>query len=415
MKNYFLIFFIIANIYAVEITEELKGYVRLQTSLQNGKENLCFKIPNAGTKYRLGNECETWLELDGIQTLVFANGIKVTNHLTPTFVAPNAQDVEFLQWDEVYSEISNLYEGSPSVWVGRRFYKRYDSHLSDYFYFNMSGQGVGIDNIQTPYATLAYSFNYDLVDPSNISGSETILYASHDIRALHKYDRGDITLFINYMTQEDKTFSTGTKFLASNGLAVGVLYEDKLLTQELFGLSGNNITAVFYGQGAAKNAGQNSAFNQSALIEKVITNNKSLQNSQTYKVINYNAFENTQFGVMSNFVFEYVDNQDFDSQKQNWVSFGVRPYLFFHENMRLVLESGYDRVQDLLTTTAYSLFKNTVALEAALKKGVWERPVLRVFYTYALWSQSAKGSIASSVYSDKTSGSNLGVQFEYWW
>ena len=78
------------------------------------------------------------------------------------------------------------------------------------------------------------------------------------------------------------------------------------------------------------------------------------------------------------------------------------------------MELGYDYVDNKITNKNYDLTKLTTAVEFALEKGVWERPVLRLYYTYANWNDETK-DMGSSYYTGDTSGNNIGVQLEYWW
>ncbi|MEA2072776.1 MAG: carbohydrate porin [Campylobacterota bacterium] len=123
------------------------GYGRIQTTFDKDKSNVCFGVPGASSKYRLGNECETWIELGLTQDIVFDNGVKMHNQVRPIFYAPNNEKIDFFDWGEAYSEISNIIDNSMSVWIGRRFYKRWESHMNDYWPLNMSGDGFGINNL----------------------------------------------------------------------------------------------------------------------------------------------------------------------------------------------------------------------------------------------------------------------------
>ncbi len=44
------------------------GYFRAGTGTSRNGEQECFQAPGASAKYRLGNECETWIELHGYDT-----------------------------------------------------------------------------------------------------------------------------------------------------------------------------------------------------------------------------------------------------------------------------------------------------------------------------------------------------------
>lgn len=180
-------------------------------------------------------------------------------------------------------------------------------------------------------------------------------------------------------------------------------------------MKGENITGIFYGIGLARGAGTYSPYLQESLIDDMITTSNSIDNSKTFRFINYNGFENNSIGIMSNVVYEYKDDREFANIKQNWYSIGVRPYLFFSKNFRVMAELGYDLVDDMAQDKTYNLTKFTTALEFALERGIWERPVVRLFYTKASWNETSKGQVGTDYYADKTDGDTVGIQLEYWW
>lgn len=406
-------------LFAFENVMGTTGYFRFQTSLEDDKDGVCFKAEGASSKYRLGNECESWIELGISQDIKFDNGIVVHNQVRPIFLGANESNVEFFDWGELYSEISNVFDNSALFWIGRRFNQRYDSHMTDYWYLNMSGDGLGVNNYNLGEITLSYNMLFDKLNPSTINNSKYGLLHSHDLRFVKKIDRGEITLFLNYMAINSKNFTPTQKVDGADGYAVGLLYEDKEIFNELFGMKGNNISGIFYGSGVAKNAGSYTPYMQKVhegenFIENLINNGKEIENSRTFRILNNNAFENDTLGIMSNFVFEYRDDKNFINEKQSWLSAGIRPYWFVQKNTRLLMELGYDYVDNKITNKNYDLTKLTTAVEFALEKGVWERPVLRLYYTYANWNDETK-DMGSSYYTGDTSGNNIGVQLEYWW
>lgn len=391
------------------------GYMRLQTSLNDDTSNVCFKVPGAGSKYRLGNECETWIELGLYDRIRFDNGVTLHNQIRPVFTGANNREIDYLRLDELYSEISGILDNSVSFWIGRRFYERYDSHMNDYFYFNMSGDGAGFRNLDINGYKLSYSYMVERLDPSSVSGDEKVFFDSHDLRLSKPVERGEWTLFANRMQVHSKTFHTGEHIAISKGYAAGLLYKDTRLTEEFFGMKGDNISGLFYGRGAAKNAGSTSPYLQEPFIDAVLATSDAVEEATTWRFINTNTFENEQWGLMSNIVYEKRRETDFSGTDQTWISVGIRPYWFFHKNGRLVFESGIDRISDNASRQTYRLIKNTVALEAALDKGIGKRPVLRLYYTYADWSDNAIGSVGTPYYANQSYGDNLGIQLEYWW
>ena len=414
-KIIFLFLFALSSLFSLENSFGTHGYLRIQTSLQDKKDNLCFKAPGAATKYRLGNECETWGELSLFQDIKLDNGILIHNEFMPVFSAPNNKTIDYFRTDQLYSEVFNIFENSVSFWVGRRWHQRFDSHITDYFFFAMSGDGFGMNKLDLGEVKLSYSFMFNNIDPSTISQGEDTFFTSHDLRLLKEFERGEATLFLNYMQLEGQRFHTGEKIDAVDGYTIALMYKDTQIFKDLAGLEGANISGVFYGKGLARGLGSYSPYLQEPLIEDMIDKGKAIENSKAWRFINYNDFQSTEWGMMSNIVYEYKDDKSFSNTKQEWISLGIRPYWFFHKNIRALAEIGYDTVKNKVNDERYNLLKTGAALEFALDKGIWKRPVLRLFYTHASWSDNAKGLIGSEYYSDATSGDNLGVQLEYWW
>lgn len=401
------------HVWAVENTMGSLGYFRLQTSLQDGKEQTCFKAPGAGSKYRLGNECETWAELGAYQDLKFDNGINIHNQVRAAFLGANEESVEFLRFDEFYSEVTGLMENGGKAWLGRRYYKRHEDHITDYWSMNMNGDGFGISDMHMGRGHyLSYSFIFDKLAPT-AGSSEKALNQSHDIRVKKDLGRGEGTLFLNYSKIESKTFAPGQSIASQDGFAVGFIYKDTLIAEEWFGMKGDNEIVITYGEGTARQAG-NGATESDATIDTLLTG-ATLDDSSTFRIVYYNAMDADRFGVMSSVSYEMKDNRAFDNSEQDWFSAGIRPYWYFHENVRGVLEAGYDHVKDDVANESYRLLKTTFAVELAPDTGVWTRPVLRLYYTAADWSDNAMGQVGGSYYATDTSGDNVGVQLEYWW
>lgn len=117
MKTIFglsVIFILSSALFSFESEISSVGYYRLQTPFDSDKSDACFKAVGATSKYRLGNECETWLELGVAQDVKFENGIKIHNQVRPAFLGQNNEAIDFLRFDEFYSEIFNTFDNSAS-------------------------------------------------------------------------------------------------------------------------------------------------------------------------------------------------------------------------------------------------------------------------------------------------------------
>ena len=146
------------------------GYFRggFGASSQKGRQT-CFQLAlNGGllSKYRLGNECEVWAEY-GLSTVVYsgADGAVARMHFTPAAFIPTSKlgysptgvtSSDFgspgtgatVAFPNLYADIKGVpWLGGGTAWMGTRYYKRESVYISDFFYWNPSGVGGGIEDI----------------------------------------------------------------------------------------------------------------------------------------------------------------------------------------------------------------------------------------------------------------------------
>ena len=136
-----------------------------------GGRMTCFSLSNpAGlvAKYRLGNECEVWSETHfTMVTYSGDDGVVSTVHFMPTVFIPTT-DVGYspngttsavqirttatgamVSFPNLYVDIKGiswLFGGT--AWAGTRYYKRESVYINDFFYWNPSGVGAGIEDIK---------------------------------------------------------------------------------------------------------------------------------------------------------------------------------------------------------------------------------------------------------------------------
>jgi len=147
---------------------DVQNYLRANAAANSeGGGQTCFGLAGAGAKYRLGNECEVWSETE-FKTVVYAgnDGAVATAHFMPTVYIPttyngyspnNTVSSPALFTTSTGSTVSfpNLYvdlKGVPwlfggTVWAGTRYYKRESVYINDFFYWNPSGVGAGLEDI----------------------------------------------------------------------------------------------------------------------------------------------------------------------------------------------------------------------------------------------------------------------------
>lgn len=115
------------------------------------------------------------------------------------------------------------------------------------------------------------------------------------------------------------------------------------------------------------------------------------------------------------FIYERSrDGKAHDAPAQ-WYSVGARPEFFLANHVSLAVEPGFDRVTASDGTYHGWLRKFTIAPQIGAGREFFSRPVLRVFVTYANWSDGLRGFVGGVPYANRTSGLTYGVQTETWW
>lgn len=382
------------------IPVDFGGYFRsgFGTSSEGGKE-ACFGLAGAGSKYRLGNECETYGELAlGGEAYKGQNGLGIRINTRLAFVVNQDQDWEQFSpsWREMNVVADNIGTGAFSkakAWVGKRFYDRQDVHITDYYFWNNSGPGAGLENIDLGPAKLAYAIVRN-ADTAN-SGRTAL---AHDIRfsGIKVNPDGELTLGAQI---NQKRVVTGAPTL-SGGHLLSIMHTQGNL------MGGFNKIALQYGKGSGVGTGG--------------INFGAAKDDTVMRVVEQIMVQpsGSKWSGMGTFV--YQDTKSAGTHTK-WTSIGVRPIYHFHENYNLAMELGHDIVKPDGGQTR-NLTKFTIAPQLSAGGSFWSRPVLRAYYTYAKWNTAAQaaaaaGSALSStgVFGASTNGSTIGFQVETWW
>lgn len=382
------------------IPVDFGGYFRsgFGTSSEGGKE-ACFGLAGAASKYRLGNECETYGELAlGGEAYKGQNGLGIRINTRLAFVVNQDQDWEQFSpsWREMNVVADNIGTGAFSkakAWVGKRFYDRQDVHITDYYFWNNSGPGAGLENIDLGPAKLAYAIVRN-ADTAN-SGRTAL---AHDIRfsGIKVNPDGELTLGAQI---NQKRVVTGAPTL-SGGHLLSIMHTQGNL------MGGFNKIALQYGKGSGVGTGG--------------INFGAAKDDTVMRVVEQIMVQpsGSKWSGMGTFV--YQDTKSAGTHTK-WTSIGVRPIYHFHENYNLAMELGHDIVKPDGGQTR-NLTKFTIAPQLSAGGSFWSRPVLRAYYTYAKWNSAAQaaaaaGSALSStgVFGASTNGSTIGFQVETWW
>ena len=171
---------------------EFHGYFRSGYGIaENGDVMEAFQAPGAQSKFRLGNETETYLETAFVYNfpeLDLADGVEFMVGIRPAYVVENALSSAdtTLTLREAFGAAKGVLPGQPEAafWAGQRFYDRYDVHMTDFYYLDMSGFGGGIENIDVGLGKLSLAWLGGSIDAVNSNASEP----SNSINAKNSLD-----------------------------------------------------------------------------------------------------------------------------------------------------------------------------------------------------------------------------------
>ena len=426
---------------------EIHGYTRAGVGRSsNGGEQVAFFLantggsPTGGPGYRLGNETDNYLEL-AVDVRAYEKGnTNFKLHFRPTFrqyyqvrdastdaggnvdnskvANPNQQ----IYLRETWGEANGVFGTTgafkdASLWAGRRFYQRHDLHIRDQFYWNNSGDGLGIENIDLGFGKLHYA--YIQHDTGNISsdwnngsirgtvnpysgwvgGSGHTIVGSHDLRLsdIKLWTGGSLVLGLQYNDARSKT-GTENDGNKNKGTQYSVM-----LNQAGF-LGGDNRVYATYGNGS------------------------TFWNWYSPDV----KTDNTWYHIIEAFYIKPVTNLEMQGTLQyrkqigkdsmlgnsnTWISAGVRPVYFLTKHFSVAYEVGLDKMKFDNETEARKLLKNTIALQWSPQASFWSRPVIRIFATRADWNKNANNwnKVGEGQFGNALQGMTFGAQVEAWW
>lgn len=406
------------------------GYFRLGGGATgDGDDMVCFKAPGARAKYRLGNECETYgevalaqkLDVPGEAGYVALNGrLGIASPGQNDFKRINLSAREhFVEFGGFLDRAwGGALEGT-KLWAGKRFYQRHDIYINDYYYWDNSGSGGGFEDLPLGPGRFSYMLRPHVMEDPDERYTVRLLkeqqeqlaravdapsaknppgperdgrLSSHDLRwgNLPVNPGGTLTLGLEY---RDAHRTAG-----SDGWMYTIFHEQEGL------LGGFNRLALQYGQGPG---------------------------ASLYMTAHYGADHQTQTARLSDvlladpagpwsgmlaLILEHRSGDTGGDPISEWLSCGVRPQYAFTDHIALAVEYGHDTVNPKSGGMRH-LDKITIAPQWTAKPGFLDRPVVRLYMTWANWSKAAD---SNSLMADNhpfagTHGMIFGVQYETWW
>lgn len=404
------------------------GYLRSGYGVDgNGNVQDAFQAPNASAKYRLGNETETYLETSFVQEFdpQHTGDARFETVIRLAYVTPLADNNTFdttTSLREAYALAEGVVASHPemSFWAGERFYDRWDIHMLDFFYRDLSGYGGGFEDLAlgdwgrlalawiggsqdeldsrgTPPPENSFRFNKDSLD-LRLYGMESPLGVLQLVGIVSSFDGEQIQV-----PEEDPV-----SLSASTGWSGGFFIRSEPSMNML------NRFGVQYGVGAAEN------------FRAVVT--PPVGADVTDPDLAFAVDDMWRFTVTEDLVVDVSENWSFQlagviqelengvqgDSRVSWYSAGIRPVYHFTRYIALAMEAGVDYT-DTEGGASGSLYKFTIAPKIVPGVRQLDRPALRMYATWASWSDEFRGQVATHSFAEDTEGFGAGVQIESWW
>ncbi len=383
---------------------EWHGYARSGIGFSDDGDQQCISTAKVG---RLGNECITYAELDLQQNLFNKDNREVNVETMFGYLTNQVRDDESLVDDgnialrQIFVSGKGWLEMAPeaTLWAGKRYYQRHDIHHLDFFYWNVSGPGAGVENIGVGDGKLSLAWvRSDVTNTAYEVGDDTGANGNiFDIRyAGIGLGESSLELGLDYFMPNLTDAQDATNPPDKGGI---------LATAELNTpiMNGFNKLVLQYGtEGYADALGNFGGGGGYAL--------ETTGNSGTgYRIIDHGLVSpSAQFDVAYAAYYYNYDRDDF-TDAQTGFGLSARPTFKYGDYSRVYVELGYfDGESGGVSEDASKI---TLAHAWSLGSSYWSRPEVRIFVSRI---SNEVGDIGQ--FRDGEDGStNVGIQFEGWW
>ncbi|WMN89606.1 maltoporin [Vibrio parahaemolyticus] len=289
-----------------------------------------------------------------------------------------------------------------TLWAGKRFYQRHDVHISDFYYWNISGAGAGIEGIEAGPGKLSFAWvrndRSDITDEGNDGDAANVNTLDLRYAGLSLWSNASLEMGLDYaIVNETEDASNSTKD-AKNGVMVTAELTQGLdsgfnKTVFQYGTEGYSKAFAFYGDGSWYGAEANDG-------------------ADGYRIINWGVIGLGDNWELGHQLVYGVGNDMWDGQDK-WETFSVvaRPVFKWDENNKTIFEAGYAIDDNDGFESTYG--KMTVAQAWSAGSSFWARPEIRLYATYLTADDDNDTQKFDGGRSDDTF--QFGVQAEAWW
>ncbi len=385
-----------STVAAEELTPlNFNGYTRGGAGIGNeGGANAKWSVNKIG---RLGNENDFYGE--------FGFAKQVYNKEGATFLV----DSMLSFWDNAYSDgdgtdtevaqfniqAKGLFDDKGIVlWAGKRYYQRHDIHITDFYYWDTSGLGGGIEHIQVGPGKLSIAVLQDSKDDKDEDGQGVTSFIG-DIRyaGIPLWDKTTLEVGLNYNYGHEKNEQS---LVSDDGVMATAS-----IAQDFTG--GFNKTVLQYATSSYSKQMLN--YGSGRNFER---GNASNNDATGFRIINWGVAslgENIEFGHQALYaVASDVDGTDTDDTAMSLV---VRPMYSWNTHMRTIVEAGV--FSETINDVDGGGYKFTLAQAWATGSGFWDRPEIRLYASYIEDSEN------DTTFNNENAEMSVGIQAEAWW
>lgn len=409
----------LAHADAYNDVEGFHGYLRAGAGVSSthGPQS-CYGLGDVTSKYRLGNECDSYTEFGYTHELAkSANGVSWVGTLWANAYSPDSSfGGSSLQMAKAYVEARGLpFLNGGTAWIGKRYYYRPDIHMLDMQFINLNGTGGGFDKIggfgpgKFSYAIFKDNDTNEFT-AGRLTNTKAAIRQNFIYEGLPVNPGGTIDGAVTFISAQgrDKT-STGGSDQSHNGWSASLFHKQEVL-------GGGNTFGVQYGVGPGSELGNGSRGSQMGATS-------STEYGSDVKA--FRVFDDIVIQPTKEFSTEFValyqkDKANDPALRNTWLTTGVRPVYAVSENFKLQAELGWTSLKRESTGDTARLTKLTIAPTIAMGPSYWSRPELRFYVTYGKWNGAATPLVNANnnsgpVYGNNTSGTSAGLQLEAWW
>ena len=405
---------------------DFHGYMRSGVGTSDNGSLQTYSKAKVG---RLGNEAETYGEVqlgqeaynkDGKSFYVDSMFAMVSGQQGRDWESTSGSDADFaLRQFNVQAKGVLGFAPEATLWAGKRYYQRHDIHISDFYYWNISGAGAGIEGIQAGPGKVSFAWVRNDRSAADVFGQYTNTGTVANPVYQKNEDLNVNTLDARYAgipLWQDGSLEVGAMYalvnetdaqkeLKNDNMKNGVMLTAELTQGVLggfnktvlqYGTEGYSKTMAYYGDGSWYGA-------------------EAKDGADGYRFINWGVIPMGNSWEMGHQLVYGVGNEMWDTNdKTETMSVVVRPMYKWDDFNKTIFEGGYFKDKNKSTNGSSeddSGYKLTLAQAWSAGSSFWARPEIRVFASYLANDEDQK------VFESGTSKDTyqVGVQAEAWW